>query len=243
MSSFESLIAEIEKNRKLANEVIPEDVDPRTLTTKIGHIKRAKENLKDLFLDYRNHVKENAVFILLKGKQSDSFINVATSEYGCFSVGADELYEAIISQINRRHYTKQTSSPALFDMFMSVFNNICDDIGIIGYPAVLFEAKYRRMLESKEDILALVKEAFNDKVGSDLVGLYAIDKVARKAVNEGYSGTTIPIIISTEDKGLIDELEKSLRNINPNVFLVSTNKKQNTKSVEEKLVEIRSKIK
>jgi hypothetical protein len=243
MQSFESLIKEIEKNRTIAETPIPEDADPRTLTTRIGHQKRAKQNLQDLFLDYRKHVAQNAVFILTSGKQDKSFIDLATEEYGCFEVSADEVYEKIADGINPRNYMNSSATPGLFDMLMSVFNDICDEVGIIGYPAVLFESKYKRQLNSREDFVMLVKEAFNDKVGSDLVGLYAINKVAGKAVNEGYSGTTIPVIIHTQDKELTTELESTLKKVSPNVFKVSTTKKATAKSVEEKLVKIREGLK
>lgn len=242
MRSFEALIKDIEKNKVVAAMEIG-DADPRTYTTKLGHIKRAKQNLEDLFLDYRKEVMNRAVFILTKGAQADSFIEIATSEYGCFSVNGDALFEDIISRVDKRYYENMTSSPALFDLLMSSFNDVCDDIGIIGYPAVLFDSKYKRRLKSKEDLLQLTKEAFNEKVGSDLVGLYAIDKASREAVNQGYNGTTIPIIISSNDKELIGELSKSLKSITGNVFEISTTKKQTQKSVEEKLVKIKEKIK
>lgn len=242
MRSFETLLEDIKKNQEIANLKI-ENPDPRTYTTKLGHIKRAKENLKSLFLDYRKAVMNRAVFILTKGSQSQSFVDVATQEYGCFDVDAEALYEAIISQVNERYYQNQTSSPALFDLLMSSFNDVCDQVGIIGYPAVLFEAKYRCQLKSKEDLLKLTKEAFNDKVGSKLVGLYAVDVAARKAVEQGYDGKTIPIIIQTPDKDLIKSLSSSLKTITPNVFTVSTTKKQSQKLVEEKLLKIKESIK
>lgn len=239
--SFENLIKEIEKKKVIANSDLP--TDPRTYTTKLGHIKRAKEDLKQLFLDYRKAVQARALFILVKGGQAESFVNIAQKEFECFSVQGDELFEKIIEPINERYYDNQQSSPALFDLMMSSFNDICDDIGILGYPAVLFESKYLKRLKSKEDLLDLTKRAFNDNVGSDLVGLYATDVVARKAVNDGYKGKTIPIIIHSKDKGLIDDLDKSLKNINPNVFKLSITKKQNEKLVKEKLLSIREKVK
>jgi len=243
MRSFEALIKDINKNRLAANADIS-DSDPRTYTTKLGKKKRAKQNLDDLYLEYREQVKNRAVFILTKGAQSESFIDVATGEdFGCFEVEADILYNQILLKVDKRYYDDQTSSPALFDLLMSSFNDICNDIGIISYPAVLFEKKYSRRLKNKEDLLQLTKEAFNDKVGSDLVGLYAIDKVARKAVNEGYEGTTIPIIIHSSDKKLIDELEKSLTNINKNVFKVSASKKFTAEGVGKQLVKIKNSLK
>lgn len=239
--NFENLIKEIEKKKVIANSELP--TDPRTFTTKLGHIKRAKEDLKQLFLDYRKAVQNKALFILVKGNQSESFVNIAQDEFECFGVEGEEIFEKIIEPINERYYDNQQSSPALFDLMMSSFNDICDDIGILGYPAVLFESKYLKRLRSKEDLLELTKKAFSEKVGTDLVGLYATDVVARKAVNSGYKGQTIPIVIHSKDKELIDDLEKSLKNINPNVFKISVTKKQNDKLVKEKLLAIREKVK
>lgn len=241
--TFEALIKDIEKNKQIAATSLDE-LDPRTYTTKLGHIKRAKENLKELSLQYRTEVSARAIFILTDGKQSESFIDVATGEdFGLFAVKAEALYEDIVSKISSRYYEDQPASPAVFDLLMSSFNDVCDEIGIIGYPAVLFDAKYKRRLKSKEDLINLTKEAFNDMVGSDLVGLYAIDKVAKEAINKGYNGKTIPIIIHTVDKELTKELEQSLKNITPNVFKVSTVKKHTQKTVEESLLKIREKLK
>lgn len=243
MRSFEALIKDIEKNKTIANTVI-ENPDPKTYTTRLGKQKRAKQNLDDLFLEYRTEVKNRAVFILTKGKQSQSFIDIAISEdFGCFEVSADDLFAEIAGKVDKRYYDNQTSSPALFDILMSSFNDIADDIGIIGYPAVLFGKQFSRRLTSKEDLIQLTKEAFNEKVGSDLVGLYAIDKVSRKAVNEGYGGTTIPIIIHTEDKELTEELNSSLLRVSKNVFKISTTKKETVKTVQNKLLKIREGLK
>lgn len=243
MTSFESLIKDIQKNRELAMAEIPEDADARTLTTRIGHKKRAKQNLEDLFLDYRNHVRDNSIFILPKGKSTPSFIKIATEDYGCFEVSADALYNVIADGVDKRYYENQVSSPSLFDIFMGVFNDVCNQIGIIGYPIITFEAKYSRRLTNREELVNLIKEAFNDKVGSDLAGLFAVDMVARKAIEDGYSGTTIPIILHTEDKDFIDMLSSSLKGISPNVFSISTTKKQDAKSVEDNLVKIKKSLK
>lgn len=243
MRSFDALIKDIEKNREIANLDVGTNADPRTYTTKLGHVKRAKQNLEDLFREYRKEVSKRAVFIVTDGSKADSFTEIANAEYGCFSVDGDAVFEDIISRIDKRYYDNQVSSPALFDLLMSSFNQVCDDVGIIGYPAVLFESKYKRRLKSKEDLLALTKEAFNDKVGSELVGLYAVDRVSRKAVNDGYNGKTIPIIIHSKDKDLIKLLSTSLKTISPNVFEIDTSKKQTQKTVEEKLLKIKEQIK
>jgi hypothetical protein len=241
IKNFEELINTIEKKKIIANSELP--TDPRTYTTKLGHIKRAKEDLKQLFMDYRNAVKQNALFILASGSQQESFVEIAETEFDCFTVEADEIFKKIIEPISHRYYDNQQSSPALFDLMMSSFNDICDDIGILGYPAVLFESKYLKRLKSQDDLLQLTKKAFGDKVGNELVGLYAAHTVANKAIKKGYKGKTIPIIINSKDKNLISNLEASLKNINPNVFKLSITKKQSEETVKEKLLKIKEKVK
>lgn len=243
MTSFESLIKEIEKNRKAAMAEIPENADPRTLTTRIGIKKRAKQNLEDLSLEYRNHVKSNSIFMLPKGKETSSFVEIAQKDFGCFEVSADEIYNLIADGVDKRYYDNQVSSPALFDIFMGVFNDICDQVGILGYQAVLFESKYSRRLTSREELVSLIKEAFNDKVGSELVGIYTVDKVSRLAIEQGYKGQTIPIILHTEDEKLLDTLATSLKNLSPNVFGIPASKKQSAETVEKSLLKVRKQIK
>ena len=243
MQSFKSLIEDIKKNRLLANTEIPHDADARTLTARIGKKKRAKEDLKDLSYQYRNHVKGNCIFILPKGKYSEGFTELANEQFGCFNVGAEDLYNEIADQIHERHYTNCKATPALFDILMSVFNDICDQVGIVEYPVVFFEAKYSRRLKNRDDLLDLIKEAFNDKVGSELVGVYAIDKVAKLAIEKEYEGKTIPIIINTEDKEFSDLLAGSLKALTNNVFSISTAKKQTEEIVKNNLVKIKKSLK
>jgi hypothetical protein len=195
MTKFKEILDKIDKNRQIANSDNKEQLDPRTYTTKLGHIKRAKENLKQLYLDYRNEIQNSVIFILATGSKSDTFIDVATKEYGCYVSDASEIYNKIADNINKRYYDNQESSPALFDLMMSSFNDICDDLDIVSYPIVYFENKYRRRLKNREDLVNLIKESFNDKVGSELVGLYAINQVTENAINDKYSGKNIPIIL------------------------------------------------
>jgi hypothetical protein len=242
MRELNEIIEQMEINKTIANTVV-DSIDHRTYAVKMGKIKRAKENLNELFLEYRDSIKNKSIFILPKGTCVSSFIKIATTtEMGCFSVSADEIYDRIASEVHERYYTDIESSPTLFDIMMAIFNNMCTDLGIVSYPMITFESKYRRRLTNKEDLLQLIKDAFNDKVGVELVGLYAINKVAKQAIDTNYRGKLVPIILHTDDKGLINILEKDLKNFSRNVFALKINAAQSDKTVEEKLVQIRAQI-
>jgi len=251
------LVQVIQKKKEIASLKVDHE-HFATRTTKKGKIKRAKEDLTELFLQYREALKNRAVFILTSGTETDKFVKLAEKNFGCFSVNADKFYSDLADQINPRLYTNHKASPGLFDLLSSHFEARAQAIGIIGFPALIFESKYNKILKGKEDLLKLTKRAFNDKIGSEVVGLDAIDLVAQKAVNELYEGKIVPIILHSEDQDLIKELSSGLRNITPNVFIVSAGDLENEelknktlskitkvtkKSVEESLVKIKENLK
>lgn len=220
--SIEQLTETIVKTKALA-ESKPGN-NPLTYTTKLGHIKRAKEDLKELYMEYRAFIKDSAIFILVTGGQTSQFVNIAKNDFECFEVNGEEFYEEITKDINERMYTDTASGPGLFDLISSAFEDIAMDMGIMGYRPLLFESKFKKKLNGKKDLLEVTQKAFNDKVGSEVVGVYAIDRVATQAVNEGFTGRLIPIILHTKNETLIKDFSRDFRQIFGNVFIVSAGK-------------------
>lgn len=227
--------------------------DPTAQRMKLGHVKRAKEDMKQLFMDYRKELQKAAAFIVVSGDKSDKFAATAEKDFGCFSIGADEFYENIASQVPEVLYRGKTANQALFEHLMARFEDRALNIDIIGYTPMLFESKYKIVLKDKAEMITLFKRAFNEKVGSEVVGLDAIDRVAEKAVNENFSGKTAPIVLYSSDESLVSDLLINLGKLTPKVFLVTTgeadekltNKSTSTaksatkKQVEESLLKIK----
>ena len=140
-------------------------------------------------------------------------------------MNADSFYEGLISEVHERLYTNATASPALFDILGSTFEQRALDIGIIGYPALIFESKYKKVLKNKEDLLALSKRAFNEKVGVEVLGLDAIEKISKIAVNHEDKERKVlkkfPIVMITKDESLVKDLAKGLKSVTNNVFIIS----------------------
>ncbi len=222
MKSFKEIIEEIEEKKEIAGR--DAGTDPKSRVVRLGKIKRAKEDLKELYLEYRQHIQSKAAFIICTGSTCAKFDSIAEGVWGCFSVDPEEFYEDITCEVDKRHYTNQISSRALFDLVGSAIEEKAHQVGIIGYPALIFENKYKKLLHNKEEMLAVVKQAFNDKVGAEVVGLDAIEKVARKAVNEGFIGKTAPIVLIAKDEKLAKSLHKDLKKISRNVFIISSGK-------------------
>ena len=226
-NSLELLIKSISEKKTLVEskkEVMELD-NPYVVRTKLGKINRAKEDLKELYREYRTELQSRTTFILVVGSQADKFAELAEAEFGCFVLDADTFYKDILSQVPAQLYTNKASTPGLFDHFAARFETRALDIEIIGYQPLYFESKYKRILNGEEDALALIKEAFNEKIGSEVVGLDAVDRVAEKAVNEGFAGSTVPIVLFSKDEKLVDDLAKNLTKLSGNVFVITTGTK------------------
>lgn len=222
MSSIEELVKVIDKKKVIA--ALDAGDNPANFTTKKGKIKRAKEDLKELYLEYRKEIQDRALFIIATGTQAQKLADIAEKEFFCYQLNSDGFYNSLVDGVNERLYTNAPASRALFDLIGSEFEERAADIGVIGYKALIFESKYKKVLTGREDALALIKTAFNDKVGSEMLGLDAIEKVTKQAINsedaEKKVLTKFPIVMVTEDESLVKELAKGLRYITGNVFIV-----------------------
>ena len=228
-NNLENIVEIIKARREVVatEKSIYELVNPFAQRTRLGQIRRAKEDLKELYLQYRTELKQRAAFILTTGSQRDEYASLAEKDFGCFSLDANTFYLEILAEVPARLYTNMTSSPGLFDHFAARFGDRALDIEIIGHPPLLFESKYKKVLTGEDDALALMKRAFNNSIGGEVVGLDAIHRVASKAVNENFIEKTVPIILLIDDELLLRELAKDLKKLTPNVFVVSTGTKIN----------------
>lgn len=231
------------KVKKLAADEDP-GTDPRTYTIKTGKIRRAREDLKELFNTYRGEISRRVVFILTTGPGAKAFHDLATSdEFGCFSADADGVYKDIVKNINPRLYQDHPFSPDVLNTVSNYFQDVADDLGILGYPMIVYKNKYARTNKNKEEFLASVKMAINEDVGSEIVGYHILKSVAEQAFAESFNGKIVPVVIHTDDVNLVEELNTSLRKISRNVFVVETAQEVSVEKVEKELKTIRKQMK
>jgi hypothetical protein len=243
---LEKLVKTIKEKRELAKQVPEQGAHPQTYTTRLGRIKRARNDLIELYFKYRNEMQKRALFVVLDGKEGsiNKFAEIAESEFDCFVSDSEEIFQEIVYGVDKAYYKNIVSSPGLFDVLMGSFNEVANRIGILQYPMVLFDKKYLRNLKTREDVLNLTKEAFTDKLGGELIGVYAIDKAATQGVNKEYDGKIVPILIKANDKKIVDKLNKDLLLLNRNTFTINLDEEEvNSSLVENKLLEIRNKLK
>jgi hypothetical protein len=237
-------LKQILKNKDSIMEISKQEgsEDPRTHTVKQGKIKRARQDLVDMYNTYRQNVYQKSIVILSLGEEAESFNEIAEKEYGCYKVNGMGLFEDIADRIDKAHYTNHTVTANLFDMITDMFQESADEIGIISYPMMVFNKKYHKRLNGKQDLVNLLADVFFENVGPEVVGHYAVTKASKMAFEDDFIGKVVPVVLSIRED-LAKELEKSLELIGMKVFVVLSDKQADKEEVGKKLVSIKKKLK
>jgi hypothetical protein len=238
---FKELLTKTKEAKERAS--VEPSVDPRSRNASLGQIRRAKEDLLGLMADYKNEVKRRIVFILPVGEGVDKFTETSVKDFGCFAIDAEGPYKDSIANINPALFSQSIFTPAILDTVNNYFQDVADEIGLISYPMVTYKNTYTKMLNNKQDLLEVVKLAFNEQIGAELVGHYAIQKAAVMGLEEEFAGKIMPVILSTNDTKLIEALSENLKIITNNIFVVETNEKTTAKEIEKTFMNIKKTIK
>lgn len=220
------VVLETIKGKKALAEADPGH-DPHSKRTRMGHIKRAKEDLVDLYYQYRQEVKERALFILVTGDEAEKFAKSAEKSFNCFSLDAELMYKELLDKVPKQLKVNTTASSSMFDHLLVHFEDRAKQIDIIGFPMLVFEQKYKKVLQSEEEALQLVKQAMGDKIGHEVIALDAIEKISIKAVNQDFSGKVAPIVLYSNDGKFVTEVMKGIRrSVTNKVYMVSAGSTQ-----------------
>jgi len=225
---------------KISNQLA--GADPRTFSVKEGKIKRAKQDLSDMYDLYRQIVYQKSIVILSLGEQADSFNKIAVEDFGCYDVDGLGIFREIADKIDKVYYTEHVATSHLFQLVSDHFEDIASEIGIVSYPQLIFNKKYSKRLNSKEDMVDLIARAFFENIGAEVVGHYAITKASKRAFDDDFTGKVVPIVLSVKDD-LAKDLLKSLESIGMRVFVVTSDKQADKEEVGKKLVSIKKKLK
>ena len=215
------------------------DVNARRV--RLGNIMQAKEQLRLLAQEYRKALISRAAFAIVTGSQAEAFAKVAETDFNCFSVNVEDFYAEVTANVPPVLYQGVTSSQNLFEHIAHAIEDKARELSIESYPALIFESKFKKMINNKEEMLQLAKEAINDKVGSEIVGLDALHKITQKVIDSELSGKIIPVVLITEDASVVEELSKGMkRSLSRNTFIISTGTKVDKKLKEMSLDVVKS---
>lgn len=237
---LKDVLKKIEEAKVVVNQ--DPNFHPKTHAGKLGQIRRAKEDLKMLYSEYREAVRSKIVFIIPTGLGASKFSDIADKEYGCFKSDAEGVYNEVTENINSALYENTTFNPSSLETSMNYFRELADEIGLLSYPQVIFKSNYAKPLKNKEDFRNSLKEAINEQIGSDIVGHYTVDRISTLAVNDKFAGKIVPVVMSSSDLELLNNLSQSLKSITSRVFVVDTKEEVSEKEVEKVLLKIKKTV-
>lgn len=197
---------------------------PSTFGARLGLKKAAEEKLKQLRLEYRNKLMSSVAFILVSGPNKDSFQELATGPlFGCFSADPEAMFKEMSGKINPTLFGRE-STRNLFNVVSNLLEDKCLELDIQSYPMVMFNDKYNVPTNTAEEFALVVRNAVVDQVGSEIVGINALQSIVDSAISKNHDAQVTPIVLNVTDEKFALDLNKNLRRLTNKVFLVVAGK-------------------
>jgi len=229
-----SLSKTVEQIKSL-KPILDEDITqgPReTYAGREGRQRNAKERVKNLKEQYIEELRLSAAFIFVTGPNKTEFAEQAQSEFKCFSADPEGFYKDLANRIPEELYKNKTPAANLFDIMGRHLEDKANEMQLGAYNQLIMKQEYRRALNGREDFIALIKQAINEQVGSEIVGFHAVRSIADSAIKAEHGSKITPIVMATDDTDLVQDLRQTLGRIGSRAFLVTTGKAKNSKSNE-----------
>jgi hypothetical protein len=236
---LEQLLTEINKQKKDA-EIDIDAVDPRVREHVKGKIRRAKNQLEQLYVEYKNEILKRSVFIMATGQNARSFANIAEEEYKCFKIDGDTFFKDIVDEVHPDLYEGKTVNSSVFEVLNNLLEDRMKNLDVISYNSLMFDTRYQKTVKDKNELIQVARDAITDIIGGEVLGLDALERVSREAVNREYKSKMVPIVIYSEDEKFIKKASEQVKNLTTKVFVVNS-KENDAESVGNTLKEIASK--
>ena len=174
--SLATILDQINQQKEIAQQDL-NVISPRALPYKKGQINSAKQKLEDLYVDYKNEVLRNAVFILVTGDLSEKFASVAEENFKCFSVDGKEMFREILEKVSPQLYRNKKINAFVFEALGNLLEEKMKKLDVTGYNQLIFDSKYSRVVKDEAEMLDVIASAVTDIVGSEVVGLDALERI------------------------------------------------------------------
>tara|TARA_R100000951_G_scaffold115132_2_gene122220 strand:+ start:7679 stop:8440 length:762 start_codon:yes stop_codon:yes gene_type:complete len=224
--SLAKILEDITENKTIA-ETDLDAVSPRAYPYKLGQVNSAKTKLEDLYITYKNELLSRAVFILVTGSESALFAEIAERDFKCFKTDAKTLFKEIADEIDPSFYMDKKVNASTFDVIGNILEDKLKRLDIVSYNTLMFNTKYERVIKNKNEFVQLIAEAVSDIVGPEVVGLDALERVSKDAVNKGYKSKMVPILLYSKDEDFIGGISNNLRTLSPKVVRVAAGETTN----------------
>jgi hypothetical protein len=228
------ILAELKKVQPLADE----DVSGgplETLRGRQGRKEQAISQLADLRGAYERELRRTAAFILVVGDKREEFVALATESFKCFNTNPETLFIDLVNKISPTLYLGRENMANIFDILGRHLEDKAIELGIVGYPQLIYTQEYHRHCGTREEFLSLVKQAIVNKVGGELVGIQAAKSLTAEAIAKNNAAKYTPVLLPTGDERFALKIATDLDRISTRVFIIAvgntTDERLNTEDV------------
>jgi hypothetical protein len=229
--SLEKIVEQIKSQRQIATEVIDrEKSNPSTLQSRLNRQRSAVSILENLYLQYKAEISKRLVVVLVAGKDLEG-AGAALQEEGMFVYDADSFYEDILNRVPPRMYDGHANTSALFDVIGRFIEDKAIEIDVNSYPSPIFKQSYNSKISDRKGAMSLLKTMINKEVGSEMVGMAALEAAAKVAANEDFAGQSLAVAITYSDLDTVSDVARGLKSISKSFHVLAVGSV--SKSVKE----------
>ena len=216
--SIEKIIEEIKVQKVYADEVL-EDGNPGTAAFREGRKNSAKEALLRLSVLYKENLRKNIVSIVSGGTLAPEFCETAEKLLEMPSVKYSVLVDDIVNTFSEDNLNGRNNTDSILDGINSALSQVYAQLDIDG-QYLEYNTQMDRTFTTKEDLSSFVSDMIDTHIGSDLKGLYAVDKACQAALSSLYSGERFAFTVPTATSQEADAAYAVLSKISPNARIV-----------------------
>jgi hypothetical protein len=223
--SLSTILQEIEKTQPIATLDLTLG-NESTFRGREGMKRAAVDRLEQLKTDYKKALIESTFFIILTGANRDRFSEIASNpDFECFAVDPDNFYRDLASRVDTKLFGRE-STKYLFNIANNALYDKALEIGISrnSIMEIKFDERYNRAVTNTEELAGLLKQAVNDQIGSEVVGLDAIASIVDRALAKKHAGSITPVLLNTSDEHFVLDLQKNLLRLKTKTFVVVAGK-------------------
>lgn len=218
--SLETILKEIKEVKPFADSDA-EDGPIETLAGRRGRKVQATERLKNLKRDYTRELMATSRFILAVGSESDSLVEALTAgKQGLFSADPELFYKDLAGRVNPALLAGRASPSDLLDVICRHLEDKANELDIVAYPQLIFKNGYSTSVTNEEQLVSLIKTAVNEQMGSEIVGIQAVNSILDNAIEKEHSSSSTSIVLNVKDADFALRLFDDLKRIAGKIDIV-----------------------
>jgi hypothetical protein len=218
--SLEAILKEIKVQKPFAEENV-DNGPAETLNGRRGRKHQAIEQIMQLKRAYKQNMLKTSAFVIVTGSLRKEFEEIATNKkFKLFSADPELFYNDLANRVPPSMYQGNESVVNMFDILGRHLEDKMNELDVFEYNQLIFKAKYVKSIKNPKEFSGLIKEAINEQMGAEIVGIQSVTSIIDKAIEANHFGTTTSIILGTDDESLVTDLTRDLEKLTNRIFLV-----------------------